>query len=101
MPLSKLLVTLSQLSQSVGYLFHPIKTSHKPRLGASGPVLVNDALLGRLVQGTDSELSLLPGFLGLSLSDKYSGLLDKGPSPGTKNLVALSLPSRAPDLLYS
>jgi len=85
------------LSPVVDCLRRLVELLHQPRLAAGSFVLVDDAFLSCLVQGNDSEMRLFSGLLDLSLSDKLPGLIDKGSSSGTKRLIALSLPGRAPD----
>ncbi len=79
-----------------------VQHPHEASLAAGGVVLVDDAFLGRLVQGADS---LTHGGLGLFgpalLGDELAGLSDVGPSRRAENAIALSLLLRASDPFQS
>ena len=75
---------------------------HEARLAAGGIVLVDDAFLGRLVQGTDSLAHGCFALLGLALlGDEFAGFLDVGTSRRAENAIALSLLLRASDPFHS
>jgi hypothetical protein len=75
---------------------------HEAGLAAGSVVLVDDALLGRLVQGADSLTHGCLGLFGLTLlGDELAGFFDVGTSRRAKNAIALSLLLRASDPFQS
>jgi hypothetical protein len=75
---------------------------HEARLAAGSVVLVDDAFLGRLVQGANRFTHSGFGLLGPALlCDELAGLFNVGTSRRAENLIALSLLLRAPDSFQS
>jgi hypothetical protein len=69
-----------------------VQPLHEASLAAGSVVLVDDAFLGRFVQGADS---LAHGCLGLFgptlLGDELAGFFDVGTGRGAEDAIALSL----------
>ena len=79
-----------------------IQHHHEARLAAGGVVLVDDAFLGRLVQGAHGLTHGCLGRLGLALlGDELAGFLDVGTGRRAEDAVALSLLLRASDPFQS
>jgi hypothetical protein len=65
---------------------------HEARLAAGSVVLVDDAFLGRLVQGANRLAHSGLGLLGPALlRDELAGFFNVGTSRRAENLIALSL----------
>ncbi len=71
-----------------GLARHLLEKSHQPRLAAGGVVLVDDALLGRLVQRAVCPADCLLSLLRPTGEDSQAGLFDHRPSAGAEHLVA-------------
>jgi hypothetical protein len=79
-----------------------IQHLHEARLAAGSVVLVDDAFLGRLVQGADRFTHSGFGLLGPALlCDELAGFFNVGTSRRAKDEIALSLLLRAPDPFQS
>lgn len=78
-------------------LFGLSQVLHQPRLAPGCVVPVNNALLGRLIQGTGGLQRHGLSLLELTSGNQCTGLFDKGACPRAMHLIDFAPPLRGAD----